>query len=183
MIRGLNIKNILLLAMVIIGLVGVIVEGSQYLSKTGVNKTLTAGKILKNKDYPFYEKFSAAYFQGNNKDYKHAVQTYTQLIDSKSKVTIPSKEAKASIQYNIANNLLLKGLSRKLNEDGSLKDESKFSFLQARVGYEQSLRLNPNARNAKFNLSLLNAIMPSNMRSKPKEKSGVELSNTPIGLP
>jgi mxaK protein len=77
----------------------------------------------------------------------------------------------------------LSGLSRDLNEDGSLKDESKYSFTQARVAYEQSLKLNPDNRLAKFNLSLLNSVLPINMINGLKDQSGQELSNLPIGLP
>jgi mxaK protein len=55
--------------------------------------------------------------------------------------------------------------------------------MQAKASFEQSLRLNPDNRRAKFNLSLLNSVIPINMKNAPKDQSGVELSNTPIGLP
>jgi mxaK protein len=70
-----------------------------------------------------------------------------------------------------------------LNDDGSLKEESKYSFTQAKAAFEQSLRLNPEDRRAKFNLSLLNSVTPINMKNAPKDQSGVELSNIPVGLP
>jgi mxaK protein len=55
--------------------------------------------------------------------------------------------------------------------------------MQAKAAFEQSLRLNPENRRAKFNLSLLNSVTPINMKSAPKDQSGVELSNIPVGLP
>jgi mxaK protein len=43
--------------------------------------------------------------------------------------------------------------------------------------------MNPDSGKAKFNLSLLNLVIPLANQSTPKDKSGVELSNLPIGLP
>jgi len=177
-------KNGLLAICVLVGLIGLFIEGKQYLETSKINTILRSGKLLKNEAYPLESKFSAAYYQGKNKDYKHAVQTYTQLLEAKAKSAVPlSREQKANIQYNIGNNLLSDGLYRSLNDDGSLSDDAKYSFLQARIAYEHALRTAPDMLDAKFNLSLLNAVIPTNMKSTTKEKSGVELSNLPIGLP
>ncbi len=179
-----KLKNIILLSCAVIGLIGMFFVGKQYLSTKSINDVLRSDQLLKNEAYPLESKFTSAYYQGENKDFKHAVQTYMQLLERKTNTENPlSKQQKANIQYNIGNNLLSAGLYRTLNDDGSLKDESKYSFLQARIAYEQALRTSPNMLNAKFNLSLLNAIMPTNMKSTPKERSGVELSNLPVGLP
>lgn len=179
-----KLKNIFLIICAVAGLIGLVMEGRQYLQTNKINSVLSTGKLLKNEAYPLESKFSSAYYQGKNKDYKHAVQTYTQLLEDKAKsgAALTVKQ-KANIQYNIGNNLLSAGLYRSLNDDGTLSDESKYSFLQARIAYEHALRTAPNMLSAKFNLSLLNSIMPKNMNSTTKEKSGVELSNLPVGLP
>lgn len=179
-----KLKNFTLALCALAGLIGLFVQGKQYLNTNKINSALSTGKLLKNDAYPFESKFSAAYYQGTNKDFKHAVQTYTQLLEAKAKSAEPfSYQQKANIQYNIGNNLLSDGLYRSLNDDGSLSDDAKYSFLQARIAYEHALRTAPNMKEAKFNLSLLNAVIPTNMKSTTKEKSGVELSNLPIGLP
>ena len=183
MASRINIINSILVIFLLIGIVGTAHQAYQYNSKERINNTLQLGQILKNDDYPLLSKFSAAYFQGSKNDYGHAVQTYGQILELQLKSKNPNAELQAKIQYNIATNLFLSGLSRDLNEDGSLKDESKYSFTQARVAYEQSLKLNPDDRLAKFNLSLLNSVLPINMISGLKDQSGQELSNLPIGLP
>jgi len=179
-----KLKNILLFICVIIGLLGMLIEGKKNLSTSEINATLRSGQLLKNEAYPLESKFSSAYYQGQNRDYKHAVQTYMQLLEGKTTTTKQLNDhQKANIQYNIGNNLLSAGLYQALNDDGSLQDEAKFSFLQAKMAYEHALRISPEMLIAKFNLSLLNSITPDNMKSATKEKSGVELSNLPVGLP
>ena len=68
-------------------------------------------------------------------------------------------------------------------DDGTLKDEARYAFSQARMGYEQALRTDPALRAAKFNLTLLHGVMPAGTKGAAKEQSGMELSNLPIGLP
>jgi mxaK protein len=183
MASRINIINSILVIFLLIGIVGTAQQSYQCISKKRINNILQLGQVLKDDDYPLLSKFSAAYFQGSKNDYGHAVQTYGQILELQLKSKNPNAELQAKIQYNIATNLFLSGLGRDLNEDGSLKDESKYSFTQARVAYEQSLKLNPDDRLAKFNLSLLNSVLPINMISGLKDQSGQELSNLPIGLP
>ncbi len=178
-----TIINAALIFSLIAGLAGTAYSAYQYQNIDHINKTLHSGQVLKNDAYPLHAKYSAAYFQGSKDDYKHAVQSYSQALEIKSKSGKPDALLLSSIQYNIATNLFLSGLSRDLNEDGSLKDESKYSFTQAKAAFEQSLKLNPQNRRAKFNLSLLNSVTPINMKNAPKDQSGVELSNLPVGLP
>jgi mxaK protein len=95
----------------------------------------------------------------------------------------PESEQRARIQFNIANNLFLSGLERRVNDDGTLKDEARYAFTQARMGYEQALRTDPGLRAAKFNLTLLHGVMPAGTKGASREQAGMELSNLPIGLP
>ena len=171
-------KNIIFGLALVTGLVGSIIESYQYWKIETTNQVLQNGHLITDEAYPYQKKFAAAYAQGEQQDYKHAVQTYGQLLE-----TSPSISEQARIQFNIANNLFLSGLIRRVNDDGSLKDEAKYAFSQAKLAYEQSLRLAPDSRQAKFNLSLLHSVMPANMKNATKEQSGMELSNLPIGLP
>lgn len=171
-------KNIIFGLMLLSGLTGSIYEARQYWSVDKINHALLAGQPVMDEAYPYQKKFAAAYDQGERQDYKHAVQTYGQLLE-----TSPTTGEQARIQFNIGNNLFLSGLIRRVNDDGSLKDEAKYAFSQAKLAYEQSLRLAPASRPAKFNLSLLHSVLPQNMKSGQKDQSGMELSNLPIGLP
>lgn len=171
-------KNIIFGLCLIVGTLGAAYETYQLYRIGQVNQAITAGNLVTDDGYPYQQKFAAAYAQGTHFDYKHAVQSYGQLLE-----TNPDAAERAKIQFNIGNNLFLSGLIRRVNDDGSLKDEAKYAFSQAKVAYEQSLRLAPDSRKAKFNLSLLHAILPQNMKGAPKDQSGVALSNLPIGLP
>jgi mxaK protein len=160
-------KNIVLGLMLLAGLAGSAYEGLQYWQILQVNRALLTGKPVDGDDD-----------QGQQQDYKHAVQTYGQLLEMTS-----SDAERSRIQFNLANNLFVSGLIRRVNDDGTLKDEARYAFSQARFSYEQALRSNPESRPAKFNLSLLHAVMPANMKGAEKDQSGMELSNLPIGLP
>lgn len=160
------------------GLIGVAFEAYQLIKISKVNNAILADQQIKGDDFPYQQKFAAAYDQGNKKDYKHAVQTYGQLLETK-----PPLAEQAKIQFNIANNLFVFGLIRRINADGTLNDEARYAYTQAKMAYEQALRIVPQDRTAKFNLSLLQSVMANNMKAAPKEQSVKELSNLPIGLP
>ncbi|MDP8567493.1 hypothetical protein [Methylophilus aquaticus] len=143
-----------------------------------INQAIRKGQQIRDSRFPTIKKFMAAYDQGNKNDYKHAVQTYGQLLEMS-----PSESEQARIHFNIGNNLFIFGLIRKVNEDGSFQDEARYAFTQAKIAYEQSLRLDPHDQAAKFNLSLLHSVMARGMQAAAKEHSTMELSNLPIGLP
>jgi mxaK protein len=178
MMRSIQIKNTILLLLLLLGLGGASVEAYQCSKIAKLNHLILSQQLVKDDAYPFLQKFTAAYDQGEKKDYKHAIQSYGQLLDA-----APSPSEQAKIQYNIGNNLFEFGLIRRVNDDGSLQDEARYAYTQAKLAYEQSLRLNPNSGVAKFNLSLLHSVMANNMKPAPKDQSTMELSNLPIGLP
>ena len=170
--------NVVFGLLLIVGLTGSIYEAYQLNKITKVNQAIVSGQQVTDAAYPYLQKFAAAYDQGQKKDYKHAVQTYGQLLD-----TSPSLAEQAKIQFNIGNSLFTFGLIRRINDDGSLQDDARYAYAQAKIAYEQSLRLAPDVMAARFNLSLLNSVMLNNMKPAPKEQSTMELSNLPIGLP
>ena len=178
MVKHIKNSNVVFGAFLVVGLLGTGYEAYQIHYITKVNQTLAAGQLVTNDAYPYLQKFTAAYDQGNKKDYKHAVQTYGQILE-----TQPSLPDQAKIQYNIGNNLFVFGLIRRINDDGTLQDEARYAYTQAKMAYEQSLRIEPQDRAAKFNLSLVHSVMANNMKPAPKDQSTMELSNLPIGLP
>lgn len=175
--------NIILGTILVASLIGTTFEAYQFWKISNLNSKLKAGKVVSDEAYPLHSKFSAAYFQGINLDFKHAVQTYGQLLDANTKKSTLTEREQSLIQFNIGNNLFQSGMSRRVNEDGTLKEEAFYSFSQAKIAYEQSLRMDPSLLIAKFNLSLLNSVLPLNMKSGVKNQSAVELSNLPVGLP
>lgn len=177
---GIRIKgyNLLFGLLAIAGAIGTAYEGYQWLQQRNINSQIQAGQLVNNEAHPFESKFMAAYKLGEAGDHKHALQSYTQLLE-----TLPTPEQQARVQYNIGNNLMQSAMKRRLNDDGSLKDEAKYDLSQARIAYEQALRLKPEARQAKFNLSLMLALMPQGLEGGKKEQEGMELSNIPVGLP
>jgi mxaK protein len=178
MVSHIKNSNLIFGVLLITGLIGSIYEGLQINNIIKINHLISMDQLVKNEAYPYLQKFTAAYDQGHKKDYKHAVQTYGQILE-----TSPSLSDQAKIQYNIGNNLFTFGLIRRINEDGTLQDEARYAYVQARMAYEQSLRIEPQDRAAKFNLSLLHSVMANKMKPASKEQSTMELSNLPIGLP
>jgi mxaK protein len=175
---GLKTKNALLSVLVLTGLVGGAYEGMQLWQIERFNTALKHNAALPADQYPLTEKFAAAYRQGTAGEYKHAIQTYGQLLEM-----TPDNEMQARVHYNVGNNLLRFGLSRRVNDDGSLIEDARYALMQARASYEQALRLDPTLLPARFNLDLLLSIMPAKLQQAEKEQSGVQLSNLPIGLP
>lgn len=162
----------------IVGLAGTAYEGYRISQVRQLNQALQNGKQIEDDRFAYTAKFAAAYQLGRNQDFKHAVQSYGQLLDASP---LPLQQAR--IQYNIGNNLFLSAMNRRVNDDGSLIDEALYDLTQARVAYEQSLRLDPQSAAARFNLSLLLAILPQHMKNPQREQTGMELSNLPVGLP
>ena len=173
-----NKVNTLLIALLVIGTAGSAHQGYQLWKAQQVNQMLKAGAIPKDESLAYQAKFAAAYQQGIHQDYKHAVQTYSQLLEMN-----PPASEQARIQFNIGNNLFQSGLKRRMNDDGSFIDEAVYDISQARIAYEQALRLDPQALTAKFNLSLLLSILPEHAKGAKREQAGMELSNLPVGLP
>lgn len=171
-------SNGLCALLLVAGLLGAGYSAYQSHRMQQINQAIRAGQQVSNADYPQIQKFMAAYDQGTKNDYKHAVQTYGQLLEMS-----PPESEQARIHFNIGNNLFIFGLIRKVNEDGSFQDEARYAFTQAKIAYEQALRLAPQDQSAKFNLSLLHSVMARGMQAATKEHSTMELSNLPIGLP
>lgn len=171
-------SNLIFGLLLLVGVIGTTHEAYQYRKASLVNHAIANNQQINDNDFPYQQKFASAYDQGTKQGYKHAVQTYGQLLE-----TNPPIGEQAKIQFNIANNLFILGLIRRVNEDGSLQDDARYAYTQAKMAYEQSLRLDPTLGSARFNLSLLQSTLAQNTKIALKEQSAMELSNLPIGLP
>lgn len=172
-------KNTILGLMVLVGLAGMLYEASQYREIAHINQAILTNAQFDSDTYPYQQRFATAYHQANRQQYMHAIDIYNLLLLESNL----SPEEQARVHYNIGNNLFILGLIRKVNEDGTLIDDARISLAQAKLAYEQSLRMAPTLRPTKLNLSLLNSVLPEDMQSHDKEQSTVELSNLPVGLP
>ncbi len=182
-----NRINQLLGLMLLAGLVGTAYEVYQTNKIGKVNRALLSGEVVNDENYPFHKKFADAYQQGKTGNFKHATQGFGQLLEAPKKQQEDafkvSSELKSLIHFNIANNLFRSGLQRLVAADGSIQEDAKFDYLQAKASYEQALKLNPGSQAAKFNLSLLLSVIPKNIKTVAQDPSGMEISNLPQGLP
>lgn len=180
-------KNQILGLVLLVGLVGAVYEAYQMNKINKVNHALRTGEVLNDESYPFHKKFADAYQQGKTGNLKHAVQGFGQTLELANKkgeqVFEVSNALKSKIHYNIGNNLFRSGLQRLVTADGAIQEDAKFDYLQAKASYEQALKLDPTSSAAKFNLSLLLGVIPSNIKTVPQDPSGMEISNLPQGLP
>lgn len=185
--HAVNRKNQLLILLLSVGLIGTTYEAYQTHKINKVNHALHSGEVFDDESYTFHRKFSDAYHQGKTGNFKHAVQGFGQTMELANRKEDPvfevSNALKSDIFYNIGNNLFRSGLQRLVAEDGAIQEEAKFDYLQAKAAYEQALKLNPDSRAAKFNLSLLLGVITDDIKTVPQDPSGMEISNLPQGLP
>lgn len=170
--------NVIFTIFLLVGLLGTADQLYQLNKINRLNQMIAHGELVKDADYPYLNNFSIAYSEAQKNDYKHAIRAYGKLLEN-----APSSTDEANIEYNIANSLFLSGLNQKMNDDGSFSEEALYAYIQAKIAYEQSLRIKPEQRAAKFNLSLLDLMMLTHLKQAPQEKPAMELSNLPVGLP
>lgn len=180
-------KNQLVGVALLVGLVGAAYQGYQYCQLSNINDALLSGDVIKEEGYAFHKKYANAYQQAKGKHYKHAVQSFGQMLETpkneQSDVYKADKPMQANIHFNIANNFVRMGLQRSVNADGTVHQEAMYSYIQAKRAYMHALKLSPNLQDAKFNLSLLLSIMPEKMTTVEKDQESMVISNLPQGLP
>ena len=99
--KRLKTSNLLLGLLLAAGLAGSAFEVYQLWHIERINVALKNGTPLSSNDYPFEQKFAAAWLQGSQRDYKRALQTYGQLLE------MPLTTAQQTrVQYNIGNSLI-----------------------------------------------------------------------------
>jgi mxaK protein len=185
--KRIKYKNALVCTTLVIGLAGAAYEVYQYHQLSTVNHALMTGSVLQGDDYLLQKKFSYAYEQAKAKNYKHAIQAYGQLLEAPKQQDENPFEmdttTQSNVQFNLANSFFRTGLQRSVNSDGTMHEEAMHAYTQAKRAYKQALLLNPELKQAKFNLSLLLSIMPGKMKVVAKEQSSMVISNLPQGLP
>ncbi|HSI43876.1 MAG TPA: hypothetical protein VK949_05995 [Methylotenera sp.] len=182
-VRG---KNRLLVTLLLIGIIGTFVTGKHLYGIEQFNMAVTAnGKVAKD-DYKFEAKYAAAYQLARNGRYQDASQLFGQLLEMTA-----SKSQLSAVQYNLGNIFLVRGLLVNHNatagesaEENKVKDEAQYLINQAKLAYQQSLRLDHSHLDAKYNLDRALRLLPENPVAKDdQDELGIVMGNIPSGLP
>jgi tetratricopeptide (TPR) repeat protein len=178
MAAGVTIRNRVLVASLAVGLLGTIYIGKQLTDIEQFNATAIAGGKPANTNYKFETRYAAAYALARQGRYQDATQLFGQLMESRG---TPGQIA--AVQYNLGNIFLIRGLM--VNHNGAtVKDEAEYLLTQARLSYQQSLRLDNNHMDVRYNLDRVLAMLPENAAAKDdQEKLGIVMGNIPTGLP
>lgn len=176
-------KNKILVAMLILGILGALVMGKQLYAIEQFNKAVIVNSKVNNDMFKFQAKFANAYRFAKNGRYQDASQLFGQLMEMPATPTQIS-----AVQYNLGNIFLKRGLmvSYNANADGTSKvnDEAEYLINQAKMAYQQSLRLNNQFIDARYNLDRVLRLLPSNSIAKnDQDELGIVMGNIPSGLP
>lgn len=178
MATSVKLKNRLLITMLITGLLLSITIGKQIFDIEQFNQTVFAGGSPSNAAYKFEAKYAAAYALAKSGRYQDATQLFIQLMESKG---TPSQIS--AIQYNLGNIYMIRGLM--VNHNGAtVKDEAEYLLNQAKLAYEQSLRLDNRHLDVRHNLDRVLSMLPDDHSARDnQDKLGIVMSNIPTGLP
>lgn len=178
MAASVKAKNRILVAMLVTGLVGAILVGKQVSDIEQFNQMVLTGQKPAGSNYPFEAKYAAAYALATQGRYQDATQLFSQLMESRG---TPSQIA--AVQYNLGNIFMVRGLMVNHNGD-TVKDEAEYLLNQARLAYEQSLRLDNSHLDARHNLDRVLSMLPENPNAQDEQdKLGIVMGNIPTGLP
>jgi len=178
MAASVRAKNRILVAMLVTGLIGTLLVGKQVADIEGFNQMALAGQKPAGSNYPFEAKYAAAYALATQGRYQDATQLFGQLMEAQA---TPSQIA--AVQYNLGNIFMVRGLMVNHNGD-TVKDEAEYLLNQARLAYEQSLRLDNNHLDVRHNLDRVLSMLPENPNAQDEQdKLGIVMGNIPTGLP
>ncbi len=171
-------KNKLLVIMLILGLIGALATGKHLYTIEQFNRALTNNGKVNNSDFKFEAKFASAYQLAKSGRYQDASQLFGQLMEMKA-----TKSQVSAVQYNLGNIFLTRGLLVNHNGD-AVKDEAEYLITQAKMVYQQSLRLDNNHIDAKYNLDRVLRLLPENTIAKDEQDQlGIVMGSIPSGLP
>jgi len=178
MANSLGSKSRLLLVTCIIGMASVLWSGKELYEIEQFNIAARAGGVPASNSYPFEARYAAAINVAKQGRFQDAAQLFSQLLEMKATQT-----QIAAVHYNLGNIFLIRGLI--VNRNGAtVKDEAEFLFNQARMAYEQSLRLDGRHLDVKHNLDRVLSMLPANPGSNEvQEEPGVVMGSIPTGLP
>ena len=171
-------KNKLLVIMLVIGALGALATGKHLYTIEQFNRAVTTNGQVNNNDFKFEAKFASANQLATSGRYQDASQLFGQLMGMKA-----TKSQISAVQYNLGNIFLTRGLLVNHNGD-AVKDEAEYLITQAKMAYQQSLRLDSNHIDAKYNLDRVLRLLPENSIAKDEQdKLGIVMGSIPSGLP
>ncbi len=169
--------------MLVLGIGGTLAAGKHLYEIEQFNKAVTANSKVNNDIFKFQVKFANAYQFAKNGRYQDASQLFGQLLEMPATPTQIS-----AVQYNLGNIFLIRGLmvSYNANADGTSKvnNEAEYLINQAKMAYQQSLRLDNQFIDARYNLDRVLRLLPANsIANNDQEELGIVMGNIPSGLP
>lgn len=178
MAASVKTKNRILVCILVAGMLGVLFTGRQLNDIAQFNKAVAAGASPDSPDFKFESRYAEAYAFAINGRYQDATQLFNQLMESEG----TSKQI-AAVQYNLGNIFFIRGLM--VNRNGaSVKDEAEYLLNQARLAYQQSLRLDNRYFDARYNLDRVLSMLPKNPSvADEQDELGIVMGNIPTGLP
>ncbi|HEY8118496.1 MAG TPA: tetratricopeptide repeat protein [Methylophilaceae bacterium] len=178
MAAGVKIKTRVLVSIMVAALVATLMIGKQIWEIEQFNQAVISGGKPGNTEYKFEAKYAVAYALARNGRYQDASQLFNQLMEMQG---TPSQIS--AVQYNLGNIYMLRGLMVNHNGD-SVKDEAEYLLNQAKMAYEQSLRLDNQHLDARYNLDRVLSMLPDNHDgTDEQDKLGIVMGNIPTGLP
>ncbi len=185
LIRTLSVagKNRILVGLLLIGMAGTFSTGQHLYTIEQFNKAVSTSGKVNNDDFKFEAKYATAYQLAKNGRFQDASQLFSQLMEMQG-----SKSQISAVQYNLGNIFLMRGLlvNRNANEggNGQVKDEAEYLINQAKMAYQQSLRLDNQHIDARYNLDRVLRLLPENPIAKDdQDQLGIVMGNIPSGLP
>ena len=186
--RGFTVKakNRSLVLGLISGMLGMLIIGNNLFKMDQFNQVIVSnGMVTKEyeSDFKFETKYAAAYQLAKLGRYQDASQLFGQLLEMPG-----TKKQLAAVHYNLGNIFLLRGLlvNRNANENslGKVQDEAEYLVNQARLAYQQSLRLDHTKVDVKHNLDRVLRLLPETPGNQnEQEELGIVMGNIPSGLP
>jgi mxaK protein len=174
----LKTKNRALLAALAIGIAGAAYQAFELQEIATFNRAVATGKSPAGETQRFEARFSAAYWLAREGRYQDATQLFTQLMEAD-----PDPQRQAAVQYNLGNIFFLRGLMVNRNGD-EVRDEAEYLLTQAKIAYQQSLRLDNTPMDARHNLDRVLRMLPENASAQDEQDQlGIVMGNIPTGLP
>lgn len=176
-------KNKLLVALLLIGIAGTLATGNHLYTIEQFNKAAAANGKVNADDFKFEAKYATAYQLAKNGRYQDASQLFGQLMEMQG-----TKSQISAVQYNLGNIFLMRGLLVNHNanegENSEVKDDAEYLINQAKMAYQQSLRLDNRYIDARYNLDRVLRLLPENPIAKDdQDQLGIVMGNIPSGLP
>lgn len=178
MASRLSTKNRVLSALLVLGLAGSSITAYQLHGVRTFNRAIVAGQTPAGEAQRYEAKFSSAWRLANEGRYLDATQLFNQLLEADT-----DPERQSAVQYNLGNIFFRRGLMVHRN-GGEVRDEALYLMTQARIAYQQSLRLDPDRMDARYNLDRVLRMLPQDARSgEAEDQLGIVMGNIPTGLP